>query len=138
MTPRPDPEQVDRDWIAAARVDRDREREPVLHRHPLCVVPTSAARGEPLRYRHPRCVVPISATRGAFQASVIDSVNRAERQTLRAECPACRDPIDVSTDSDRELIACATCGLELITRRTIDGVDVVPRTPRVDLAEVAS
>lgn len=106
-----DTDQADRDAIADRRHERDLEHEPRQHRHPRCVVP----------YR------PDPRARQAFQASVIDSVNAAQAEsdyTMRLECPRCRGPVFTPRDSDRERLDCAACHTHLVTRRSIDGVDV--------------
>jgi LSD1 subclass zinc finger protein len=74
-------------------------------------------------------VVPVS--RQAFQASVIDSVNTAHAQapadstTMCIQCPACRGPVYVPRDSDRERVVCSSCQALHTTKRTIDGVDLI-------------
>jgi len=108
---RPDLEQIDRDALADTRLERDRHRE----------------------HRHPRCVraAPDLAARRRFQAGVIDDVNRTKEYTIQKQCPVCRGPVYVPVDSTGETVTCnfATCGAELITRRTIDGVDLDRREP---------
>lgn len=106
---RPDPDQLEHDQLAAEhRLDRDAEREPArpLHRHPLC------ARPSPL------------AARRRWQASMQDRLN--ETWTMQLECPvpSCRGPVTAPRDSHQEIVVCPSCGADLITKRTIDGVDL--------------
>jgi hypothetical protein len=104
----PDEHERFRDEQAAERRRRDAEREPdALPVPDLAIGP--------------------SARRGAFQAGVVDSVNAAQGYTMRCQCPRCRGPVYVPTDSDAELVDCATpdCHVKLVTRRGIDGVSVI-------------
>lgn len=67
-------------------------------------------------HRHPLCLRTAVA-------------NRSKDYTIRLDCPSCGGPVFVPSDSDREVVTCnfGTCGAELATRRTIDGVDLVER-----------
>lgn len=92
-----DHEQIDRDELGSARADRDREREPArLHRHPRCVVAA------------PRTLAP----------------DPARGYTMSLHCPTCRGPVFAPRDSHGEDLTCQSCSAALVTRRTIDGVDL--------------
>jgi hypothetical protein len=70
------------------------------------------------------------ASRYAYQAGIIaelgDLAAAGEPPTgiVNLRCPACRGPVYVPGDSDRELVQCAasTCSADLVTRRDIAGV----------------
>ena len=81
-----------RDERAAEMRERDRQREP--HRHPRCVIPCRSAPVEP-------------ATR--------------ETVITQLSCAACRGPVFVPDDSDRESVNCASCDARMVTRQSIDG-----------------
>jgi len=51
----------------------------------------------------------------------------AQGYTMRCQCPRCRGPVYVPTDSDAELVDCSDpdCHGKLVTRRGIDGVSVI-------------
>jgi hypothetical protein len=84
-----------------ARFDHDVEREPTLFR--------------------PRERLDLRRRR-AFQAGVIDSVNRAtDRDDDIARLLLCRGPVYAPTDSDRERIDCSGCGAVLVTRQGLTG-----------------
>ena len=62
-------------------------------------------------------------SRQAFQAGVIDMVNRdpaALDTTIRRHaCPLCRGAVYAPADSHLERIDCSSCGAVLLTRRAI-------------------
>jgi hypothetical protein len=103
---RPDEHDRWRDERAADLRERDRQREP-QHRHPRCVAPNP--------------LVP----RQAFQARMQDALN--EDNITHLVCPTCNGPVFVPRDSDRELVDCAgpTCRARLVTRRAIEGLELV-------------
>lgn len=74
----------------------------------------------------PRARIDLRARR-AFQAGVIDSVNRAFEKTAseRHECPLCAGAIYAPADTDGERLDCSSCGAVLVTKRNICGFAVV-------------
>lgn len=42
-------------------------------------------------------------------------------RTVRLRCPVCSGPVYSTTDSNRELVGCTTCLVQLATRRQLDG-----------------
>lgn len=103
-------EENERDQIED-RLDRDRRREP--------------------RFT-PRARLDLRA-RGAFQAGVLDTVNRVLTAkpavpvpiVVDRECPLCKGTVYSVSDSEGERIDCSWCGAVLTTRLDIDGVSVV-------------
>lgn len=67
------------------------------------------------------------ASRFAYQAGAVDlfrdlaASGRLPTGIVELACPACRGPVFVPGDSDRERVDCAVCDGELVTRRDVAG-----------------
>lgn len=98
------------DELAADLAERDDQREPAARQR----------RYTPVDARGP--------SRGVLLAGLADQM-QVDTTIAPVACPRCNAPVFAPADSDRELITCTdpTCRSELVTRRGIEGLEVVER-----------
>lgn len=101
----------------------------------VCVFPdcpSDAATGDDTCLEHAAALAAFANDQGDDMCqSQLDEIDEgsADRHavTMRLSCPTCSGSVYTARDSDHEVLTCAACQVELTTRRTIDGVDLIER-----------